>query len=567
MKNLLITLVFCNLLFCAYAKYSGGTGEPNDPYRIATPEDLNAIGDNSSDWDKHFLMTADVNMVGYSYTTALIAPYTSSSPGFQRIAFSGAFDGSDHTIFSLVMNGGSSDCVGLFGNLAHGSNVKNLKIENIIVNGGGTLGGLCGLNQGGNISGCYVTGSVTNSDSRYIAGGLCGANASGGIIDKCYVVCSVNGGNFTLALGGLCGDNSDATITNCYAASSVTAGSHSGILGGLCGKNRGVISNSFSTGSVTGADDSAQLGGLCGRNDGEVSNCYSTESLTCGLGSTRVGGLCGWNFEGMITNCYSTGSVGGSSDEAGGLCGFSNNPSSIHSSYFLEASGPDNGLGEPLTTEQMKLKTSFVDWDFDTPIWEICTETVDYPHLWWERYCNTTPVAVAGPNQTAYASIDGLADVTLDGSASYDDDNDVLSYYWSWTIDGNVFEANGVSPTIQLPVGEHQIELIVDDGIDESLPDYCIINVISPMDMLLDLSDYIDQLNLPAGTANSLKAKLDATMKNLNDNNGQNDKAAANVLGAFINAVEAQQGKKIPTSDADDLIAAAQDIIESMNNN
>jgi hypothetical protein len=94
---------------------------------------------------------------------------------------------------------------------------------------------------------------------------------------------------------------------------------------------------------------------------------------------------------------------------------------------------------------------------------------------------NYRPVADAGPNQVAYAFFDGYADVNLNGSGSYDDDNNVLDYYWSWTIDSNDYEANGVSPAIQLPVGEHTIELVVDDGIDESEPDYCTIEVIAPL--------------------------------------------------------------------------------------
>lgn len=98
---------------------------------------------------------------------------------------------------------------------------------------------------------------------------------------------------------------------------------------------------------------------------------------------------------------------------------------------------------------------------------------------------NHCPIAIAGPNQITYAFIDGLADVTLDGSASYDDDNDVLDYYWSWIIDSNLYEANGVSPTIQLPIGRHEIELIVDDGIDESESDYCTVTVIEPLEASL----------------------------------------------------------------------------------
>jgi len=153
----------------------------------------------------------------------------------------------------------------------------------------------------------------------------------------------------------------------------------------------------------------------------------------------------------------------------------------IDNCYFLDTSGPDNGYGTPLTDAQMKQQSSFIGWDFDTPIWELCPETNDYPHLWWEYYCNVAPVAIAGPNQIAYAFIDGFADVNLDGSASYDDDNDLLDYYWSWTIDANLYEANGVSPTIQLPVGEHQIELIVDDGRVLSEPNFCTIEVVEPL--------------------------------------------------------------------------------------
>ena len=46
-------------VFPAQAKYSGGTGEPNDPYRIYTAEQMNAIGANPNDWDKHFKLIAE----------------------------------------------------------------------------------------------------------------------------------------------------------------------------------------------------------------------------------------------------------------------------------------------------------------------------------------------------------------------------------------------------------------------------------------------------------------------------------------------------------------------------
>jgi len=94
---------------------------------------------------------------------------------------------------------------------------------------------------------------------------------------------------------------------------------------------------------------------------------------------------------------------------------------------------------------------------------------------------NLPPIAVAGPDQTAYAWIDGIADVNLDGSASYDDDGDELTYLWSWQIGSNIYEANGVNPIIELPVGQHLIELVVNDGIEDSEPNYTTVTVIEPL--------------------------------------------------------------------------------------
>lgn len=79
---------------------------------------------------------------------------------------------------------------------------------------------------------------------------------------------------------------------------------------------------------------------------------------------------------------------------------------------------------------------------------------------------NHVPIADAGPDQIAYAWIDGIAEIVLGGSNSYDPDGDQLTYSWSWEVDNKIFEANGVSPAIELPAGLHSIELVVSDGFD-----------------------------------------------------------------------------------------------------
>jgi len=98
------------------------------------------------------------------------------------------------------------------------------------------------------------------------------------------------------------------------------------------------------------------------------------------------------------------------------------------------------------------------------------------------EYQNNQPTADAGPDQVVYAWIDGIAPVILDGSASRDADGDELSYLWSWSIDGNNFDADEVDPAIELPVGQHRIELIVNDGLVDSQPDDVNVTVIGPVE-------------------------------------------------------------------------------------
>lgn len=131
---------------------------------------------------------------------------------------------------------------------------------------------------------------------------------------------------------------------------------------------------------------------------------------------------------------------------------------------------------------------------------------------------NHPPVADAGPNQTTYAWIDGIADVTLDGNDSYDPDGDSLTYRWSWTIDPNTCEANGVAAHIGLPAGEHTILLVVNDGFVDSEPNQVTVTVVPPLSSCLQIlprrlnrqaqnSKVLAILRLPAGIG---KDQIDA---------------------------------------------------------
>ncbi|MHC4463473.1 MAG: GLUG motif-containing protein [Planctomycetota bacterium] len=373
-SNLLVKITIVLIVggsLSAQAKYGGGTGEPNDPYLIYTAEQMNEIGlsANSDDWDKHFKLMTDIDLSAYTYTTALIAPDTSSSRRFQGTPFTGVFDGSGYKILNLTINslGVDSDYLSLFGSI--GGQVRNLGIEGATITGGddsGAIGSLCGENTG-TITNCYAIGLISGGYDSHWLGGLCGWND--GTIINCYATYMVTGGNDSGYLGGLVGHNDYGTITNCYATGSVSGGYSTYGLGGLCGNNSpdGTISNCCATGSVSGEDDSGALGGLVGNNKGSILNCYAAGSVTGGDGSDYLGGFCGLNREGTITNCYATGPVigGDNSSFLGGLCGdnrtyYGTSPNC----YFYLFSGPDNKAGTMLDDLQMQDAGSFIGFDF-----------------------------------------------------------------------------------------------------------------------------------------------------------------------------------------------------------
>ncbi len=96
---------------------------------------------------------------------------------------------------------------------------------------------------------------------------------------------------------------------------------------------------------------------------------------------------------------------------------------------------------------------------------------------------NSPPVADAGEDQTVEQAYLGGADVTLDGSGSYDPDGDDITYLWTW--DGS--SETGVSPVISLPLGDTTVTLVVNDGIvDSELPDTVVISVVDTIPPIVE---------------------------------------------------------------------------------
>jgi hypothetical protein len=291
--------------------YHGGSGTVDDPYQIAYANDILLLSESWWDWNKQFILTADIDMGGMIFPKALIAMDTSTNSSLQdkvfiSTAFTGMFDGNGHTISHFIINGDTSDCLGLFGHIGPAGQVKNLGLEN-----------------------CTVSG--TNS-SDYV-GSLAGANS--GIISQCYSKGAVSGYS---GVGGLVGGNG-GEISNCY--------------------NTGPVVGHYIVGGLVGLNSSSDHVMVYNNYNSNILNCYSTGTVN---GGYNLGGLVGSSYRGTVINCYwdiqssdlttSAGGTGKTTAEMQTLSTFTNAGWDFVNTWYMngyphlqwEASEPQDGL-------------------------------------------------------------------------------------------------------------------------------------------------------------------------------------------------------------------------------
>ena len=387
----------------AYCQYGGGTGTPNDPYLIYDANQMNAIGANPLDWNKHFKLMADIDLSAFTGTT------------FNIIGnFSGVFNGNHHEISNFTYISTDDSVTALFRSL-NGANaqIKDLGLRDPNVKGTWwAVAALVGEMQDATVSGCYVEGGRVYGNfavtcCQKYAGGLVGS-AYGGLISDCYAVTDIYGTKYpngglvggiafgtsvtncyskgsvtgNIEVGGLVGfSNPNTVISNCYSTSSVSGTGDA--VGGLVGWSYGTVSGCYATGPVSSRTQGIKVGGLMGGNGGTISNCYSTGSVS---GFSYVGGLVGWAYEGLISDCYATGRVSGIGI-FGGLVGERHTGTTRDSFWDIETSGQKTSAGGTgLTTAEMKTLSTFTSaaWDFNTPVWQMC-DGVCYPRLAWQQ--------------------------------------------------------------------------------------------------------------------------------------------------------------------------------------
>jgi len=328
---LLLILVMLSSIFGAgYAQdfitsssidFAGGDGSAGDPFRIATPKQLNDVRNHLN---KHFILVNDIDLGPY---LSVEGDGYNGGKGWEPIGiwndFTGTFDGNGYTISGLFINRPDAHFVGLF-RIVSGATLRDVSLVNVNVTGFAKVGGLAGLaKEATTICNVSVAG-VVNGET----GNISLAEKVGGLVGELGLVEELDGGTITNSsaavvvsgrsvVGGLAG-RSNGNITNSFATNAVTGFSY---VGGLVGFNTGDVTNSYAKGAVTG--DGSAVGGLVGTSvyPATISGSHAEGGVT---GAIKVGGLVGWNT-GAIKDSYASGRSSSSDPhigDVGGLVGY-----------------------------------------------------------------------------------------------------------------------------------------------------------------------------------------------------------------------------------------------------
>jgi predicted outer membrane repeat protein len=245
--------------------FAGGSGTLEDPYQVASAEQLNAVREYLS---SHFIQVADIDLAQDPWNTGEgWMPIGGETP------FSGMYNGGGYTISGLTIDRPESDYQGLFGRVS-GARLWNLALEMADVRGRDYTGALIGMALSSELQSIQVDGKIEGN--QYV-GGICGAMYRSKI-DQSESAAEVTGHSF---VGGLAGTGEAHACTSGGAVSAAVEGHR---VGGLLGE--GFAMNSVASGSVSGG---SEVGGLIGRGE-----AYGSRASGAVQGSgDYVGGLIG----------------------------------------------------------------------------------------------------------------------------------------------------------------------------------------------------------------------------------------------------------------------------------
>jgi ankyrin repeat protein len=287
--------------------FSGGDGTRETPYLIGSANELArlayVVNDQIEDNDgksfsvKHYRLISDIDLASHDWT-----PVGNGSSETAPV-FGGRFEGGGHEISNLkIAYYPERVCVGLFGNIAKGAEITDVRIENMSIRGlfpEAFVGGFAGVNRGV-LKNCAIRGVVSAFSGHMATGGIAGLN--------------------------------DGLVANCSSIVAIEATN----AGGLVGWNRyGVIENSEANADIrairlSGGDDERKLGGLAGINNGVMRNCSGQGNIYTGRNGLHpvswinAGSLAGYNDGGLSENCAGLSTIDGYRSHTNPIYGKSN---------------------------------------------------------------------------------------------------------------------------------------------------------------------------------------------------------------------------------------------------
>ena len=285
--------------------FEGGTGTPEDPYQIATAEQLDAIRNNLG---ASYVLVNDIDLSNYGNWVPI---GDSSSSGF-----TGTLDGNGHSIQNMTITSSGLDYSAFIGS-ALNATVKNLSLENV---------------------------DIEVSDTHCVAGII------GSAVDNCIIEsCSVSGNirvttaRVELLIGGIAGNivrtssSSDPQISNSVnrAAITVDGPDFTTLLscGGIAGYSNATISSCDNYGEIHSiSDNSIFAGGIVGDCSASVISCknFGTVYGQSNKETYTVAGIAG---RASVSYCVNSGSVHGHSQSGFSYGGNATGINGLNSSY------------------------------------------------------------------------------------------------------------------------------------------------------------------------------------------------------------------------------------------
>ena len=321
--------------------FAGGSGSAEDPWKIATAEQLDRIRD---DLTGHYILISDIDLSGYenwmpigTFQPRSDAPEDAEVP-HPDYAFTGTFDGAGHTISNLTISCEAPMGAGLFGcasgTESNAASIGHFTLKDVNVSGIYLVGGAVGLQ----FMNCPVSEIHLEGDNK-----LTGMQGIGGIVGTGFDLISdcsatadvIVSGDDGACAGLIAGGTTMSSIKNCQVTGgSITAeGNAAWGFGALCGAPWGAaeITDCKVSGTVitVNGENNRLVGGLVGfggtydpEAPAQITGC-TVEDVTITVSETTdsVGGLIGAGKEMMegsdqmssfiISDCAVSGSISG----------------------------------------------------------------------------------------------------------------------------------------------------------------------------------------------------------------------------------------------------------------